>query len=95
MKKAAAKTQAVETPLIAYKGMNEQMRCRDFQHEIGMTYTHEGKIVRCVAGGFHAKNPKDDVAAMNGTCQAATEGKLWWTLEQPNNAAPVNMELPV
>ena len=41
-------------PLIAYKGMDMQMRCREFQYEIGRTYTHEGKIVRCTENGFHS-----------------------------------------
>ena len=42
------------TPLIAYKGMDLRMRCRDFQYELGKTYTHEGEVVLCAAGGFHS-----------------------------------------
>jgi len=34
-----------------------------------------------------AKNPKDDVAAMNKTCKAATDGNLWWTLSNPKQEA--------
>lgn len=37
---------------------------------------HEELVIR-------AKNPQEDVDAMNGTCEKATEGKLRWTLERP------------
>lgn len=53
----------------------------------------DGKVIETLP--IIAKNPKKDVEAMNGTCRAYTDGKLRWTLEQPNNAAPVNMEMPV
>ena len=36
---------------------------------------------------IYAKNPKKDVIAMNGTCQVYTDGKLFWTLENPKEAA--------
>jgi hypothetical protein len=42
---------------------------------------HDGKVIETLP--IVAKNPKDDVAAMNGTCQAYTDGKLRWTLEAP------------
>ena len=44
--------------VIAYKGMNSDMTCRDFQYEIGKTYkTDKAKLCEC---GFHAcLNPRD------------------------------------
>ena len=36
---------------------------------------------------IYAKNAKKDVAAMNGTANKATDGNLFWTLEQPKEAA--------
>ena len=44
--------------VIAYKGMNSDMTCRDFKYEIGKTYkTDKVKLCEC---GFHAcLNPRD------------------------------------
>jgi len=42
-----------------------------------------GRIIETLM--IYAKVPKKDVAAMNGTAQAATDGKVWWTLEQPHH----------
>ena len=44
--------------VIAYKGMNPSMTCRDFQYEIGKSYkTDKAELCEC---GFHAcLNPRD------------------------------------
>ena len=44
--------------VIAYKGMESNMTCRDFQYEIGQTYkTDKAELCEC---GFHAcLNPRD------------------------------------
>ena len=44
--------------VIAYKGMNSDMTCRDFKYEVGKTYkTDKAKLCQC---GFHAcLNPRD------------------------------------
>ena len=45
--------------MIAYKGFDENFRCRDFQYEIGETYEIKGRVI-CCAHGFHAcTNPMD------------------------------------
>ena len=41
----------------AYKGFDENLKCMDFQYEIGREYTHNGEVKAC-KGGFHAcENP--------------------------------------
>src|SRR5438876_756335 len=37
----------------AYKAFTDDMKCRDFQYEIGKTYTHKGRVALC-SSGFHA-----------------------------------------
>jgi hypothetical protein len=54
-KKPAAET-TVETkpaPVIAYKAFDPDMKCRDFQFEVGRTYEMDGQIELCCRG-FHA-----------------------------------------
>ena len=44
--------------IIAYKGMDENMTCRDKQYEVGKTYTEEH--AKCCNAGMHAcENPLD------------------------------------
>ena len=48
-----------ERKMIAYKGFNGDMTCRDFQYEVGKGYIYEGDIELCESG-FHAcRNPFD------------------------------------
>ncbi|HAF7511530.1 TPA: hypothetical protein GNA48_002293, partial [Salmonella enterica subsp. houtenae serovar 21:z4,z23:-] len=39
--------------IVTFKGFNKDLKCRDFQFEIGKTFHHDGKIEAC-GSGFHA-----------------------------------------
>ncbi|ECQ1542554.1 hypothetical protein FYX65_01365 [Salmonella enterica subsp. enterica] len=39
--------------IVTFKGFNKELKCRDFQFEIGKTFHHNGKVEAC-GSGFHA-----------------------------------------
>ena len=43
----------------AIKGFDENLKCRDFQYEVGKSYERSGKIEAC-ENGFHCIKPDAD-----------------------------------
>ncbi|EBS5526998.1 hypothetical protein DUV97_06950, partial [Salmonella enterica subsp. enterica serovar Telelkebir] len=39
--------------IVTFKGFNKDLKCHDFQFEIGKTFHHDGKVEAC-SSGFHA-----------------------------------------
>lgn len=67
--------------IIAYKGFDENLRCRGYQFEVGKEYEQEGEIV-CCENGFHAcTNPFDvlnqyDANGKNRFCLVEQSGVI-------------------
>ena len=46
-----------EKVIYGFKGFNKDLKCRDFQYEIGKDYEHKGKVEACESGFHFCENP--------------------------------------
>lgn len=60
---------AEEKKIIAYKGFDKDLQCRDFQYEVGKEYQTNGKI-KCCRRGFHAFESPLEVWCYRGILNA-------------------------
>ena len=70
-----------ENKITAYKGFDENLKCRGFQYEVGKEYEHDGEVECCISG-FHAcTNPFDvldyyDANGKNRFCVVEQSGTI-------------------
>jgi hypothetical protein len=67
--------------MFGYKVFNSDMTCRDFQYEVGKTYTHDGRIEICEAGFHFCTKAVDcfkyyDFSHYNKVCRVEALGNI-------------------
>jgi len=53
------KAKTVEAEVIGFKGFDKNLKCRDFQFEVGKKYVHEGVLKLCASGFHYVEYPLD------------------------------------
>lgn len=83
--------QETDKTIIAYKGFDENLCCRNFQYEVGKTYEMDGEI-KCCERGFHAcENPLEVLAYYSPStsryCRVEQSGKVSGEKGESKNAS--------
>ena len=52
--------ETTETQLVkGFKGFDKNLKCRNYQFEIGKTFVHKGEVKACNSGFHFCENPID------------------------------------
>ena len=63
--------------MTAYKAFDKNLRCKDFQYEIGKTYHHTGEIKICKSGFHSCLNPIDVFNYYHPAYSRYCEVEIW------------------
>ena len=74
-----------------YKGFDKNMKCRNFQYEIGKDYTHEGDVECCKCGFHFCENPFDVLSYYGPTNSRFCEVEGSGESSKDNNSTKVSV----
>ena len=78
-----------EHKIIAYKGFDRNLKCRDFQYEVGKEYEMNGEI-KCCKRGFHAcKSPMEVWDHYDMLNSRFAKVEQFGTIDRENNSTKV------
>lgn len=74
-----------------YKGFDKNMKCRNFQYEIGKDYTYEGDVECCKCGFHFCENPFDVLSYYSPSSSRFCEVEGSGESSKDNNSTKVSV----
>ena len=79
--------------ITAYKGFDKNLRCKDFQYEVGKTYHHTGEIKMCNSGFHSCLNPLDALNYYTPISESRyCEVEIWGAIDKSTDDSKVVSE---
>jgi len=75
-----------------YKAFDKELKCRDFQYEIGKEYKHKGKVEICSSGFHSCINPFDCLSYYPLIETRFCECEVWGKTDKNNDDSKVSSE---